>query len=157
MVHDGLWCAFDGVHMIVHGSHVAAEYEVSREQQDRWALRSHQRAIAAIDSGKMAEEIVPVKVKGRKGESCVDTDEAPRRDTTLEKLEGLKPVFVKDGTVTAGNAPGVNDGACALVISSSDKAEELGTRPSLASSGMRQWGWKPAIFLSLRPMPFRNS
>ncbi|MGF7087570.1 acetyl-CoA C-acetyltransferase [Kroppenstedtia sanguinis] len=146
MVHDGLWCAFDGVHMIVHGSHVAAEYEVSREQQDRWALRSHQRAIAAIDSGKLAEEIVPVQVRGRKGESCVDTDEAPRRDTTLEKLAGLKPVFVKDGTVTAGNAPGVNDGACALVIASSDKAEELGTRPVARILGHAAVGMEARYF-----------
>ncbi|PTX62475.1 acetyl-CoA C-acetyltransferase [Melghirimyces profundicolus] len=129
MIHDGLWCAFDGVHMVVHGSNVAAEYKVSREEQDRWALRSHERAVAAIESGKMAEEIIPVPVKGRKGETVVDTDEAPRRDTTLEKLAGLKPVFLKDGTVTAGNAPGVNDGACAMVLSSAEKAEELGAKP----------------------------
>lgn len=146
MVHDGLWCAFDGVHMIVHGSHVAAEYEVSREQQDRWALRSHQRAIASIDSGKLAEEIVPVQVRGRKGESCVDTDEAPRRDTTLEKLAGLKPVFLKDGTVTAGNAPGVNDGACALVIASSDKAEELRIRPAARILGHAAVGMEARYF-----------
>ncbi|MDA8353207.1 MAG: acetyl-CoA C-acetyltransferase [Firmicutes bacterium] len=129
MIHDGLWCAFDGVHMVVHGSNVAAEYKVSREEQDRWAARSHERAINAIDRGFMAEEIVPVTVKGRKGETVVDTDEAPRRDTSVEKLAGLKPVFLKDGSITAGNAPGVNDGACALVLSSADKAEELGARP----------------------------
>lgn len=129
MIHDGLWCAFDGVHMVVHGSNVAAEYKVSREEQDRWAARSHERAINAIDRGFMAEEIVPVTVKGRKGETVVDTDEAPRRDTSVEKLAGLKPVFLKDGSITAGNAPGVNDGACALVLSSANKAEELGARP----------------------------
>lgn len=129
MIHDGLWCAFDGVHMVVHGSNVAAEYKVSREEQDDWALRSHERAIQAIDSGKMAEEIVPVTVKGRHGEVEVDTDEAPRRDTTLEKLSGLKPVFLKDGTVTAGNAPGVNDGASALLLSSPEKAQEMGVKP----------------------------
>ncbi len=129
MIHDGLWCAFDGVHMVVHGSNVAAEYKVSREEQARWAARSHERAINAIDRGFMAEEIVPVTVKGRKGETVVDTDEAPRRDTSVEKLAGLKPVFLKDGSITAGNAPGVNDGACALVLSSADKAEELGARP----------------------------
>ena len=125
MIHDGLWCAFDGVHMVVHGSNVAAEYEVSREEQDRWAIRSHERAIAASDAGKLAEEIVPVTVKNRKGEVVVDVDEAPRRDTSLEKLASLSPVFLKDGTITAGNAPGVNDGAAALVLASPEKAAEL--------------------------------
>ncbi|MFC4077308.1 acetyl-CoA C-acetyltransferase [Salinithrix halophila] len=129
MIHDGLWCAFDGVHMIVHGSNIAAEYGVTREEQDRWAQRSHQRAVVAIDEGKLAEEIVPVTVKGRKGETVVDTDEAPRRDTTVDKLASLKPVFLKDGTVTAGNAPGVNDGACALVLASDSKVEALGVKP----------------------------
>ncbi|EGK10404.1 acetyl-CoA acetyltransferase [Desmospora sp. 8437] len=146
MIHDGLWCAFDGVHMVVHGSNVAAEYKVSREEQDRWALRSHQLATAAIDSGKLAEEIVPVKVTGRKGETVVDTDEAPRRDTSLEKLESLKPVFLKDGTVTAGNAPGVNDGACALVLSSADKAEELGARPIARILGHAAVGMEARYF-----------
>ncbi|SDW39615.1 acetyl-CoA C-acetyltransferase [Marininema mesophilum] len=129
MIHDGLWCAFHDVHMIVHGSNTAGEYEVSREEQDEWAFRSHQRAAAAIEAGRLADEIVPVTVKSRKGETIIDTDEAPRKDTTLEKLIGLKPVFKKDGTVTAGNAPGVNDGACAMVLSSAQKAEELGVKP----------------------------
>jgi acetyl-CoA C-acetyltransferase len=129
MIHDGLWCAFDDVHMIVHGSNVAAEYGVSREDQDRWALRSHERAIEAIESGKLAEEIVPVTVKTKKQETVVDTDESPRRDTSLEKLAALPPVYLKDGTITAGNAPGVNDGAAALVLSSADKARELGAEP----------------------------
>ncbi|MBN2910951.1 acetyl-CoA C-acetyltransferase [Polycladomyces sp. WAk] len=129
MIHDGLWCAFDDVHMIVHGSNVAAEYGVSRGDQDRWALRSHERAIAAIESGKMAEEIVPVTVKTKKRELLVDTDESPRRDTSLDKLAALPPVYLKDGTITAGNAPGVNDGAAALVLSSADKARELGAEP----------------------------
>ncbi|MDN4592820.1 acetyl-CoA C-acetyltransferase [Polycladomyces subterraneus] len=129
MIHDGLWCAFDDVHMIVHGSNVAAEYGVSREEQDRWALRSHERAIAAIESGKLAEEIVPVTVKTKKHETVVDTDESPRRDTSLEKLASLSPVYLKDGTITAGNAPGVNDGAAALVLSSANKARELGVEP----------------------------
>ncbi|QKI83550.1 acetyl-CoA C-acetyltransferase [Kroppenstedtia eburnea] len=146
MIHDGLWCAFDGVHMVVHGSNVAAEYKVSREEQDRWALRSHQLATTAIDSGKLAEEIVPVKVTGRKGETVVDTDEAPRRDTSLEKLGSLKPVFLKDGTVTAGNAPGVNDGACALVLSSADKAEELGARPIARILGHAAVGMEARYF-----------
>lgn len=146
MIHDGLWCAFDGVHMVVHGSNVAAEYAVSREEQDEWALRSHQRAIAAIDSGKMAEEIVPVTVKTRKGEVVVDTDESPRRDTSLEKLASLPPVFLKDGSITAGNAPGVNDGAAALVLSSAKKAEELGIKPVARILGHAAVGMEARYF-----------
>jgi acetyl-CoA C-acetyltransferase len=129
MIHDGLWCAFHDVHMIVHGSNTAKKYEVSREEQDRWALRSHQRAIAAIESGKLAEEIVPVKIKTKKGEIVVSEDESVRRDTSLEKLAKLSPVYLADGTITAGNAPGVNDGAAALVLASKEKAEKLGVKP----------------------------
>lgn len=130
MVYDGLTCAFHHVHMAVHGSNVAAEYQISREEQDRWALRSHVRAIAAIESGKFAEEILPVSVPQRKGEPVlIDTDECPRRDTSLEKLASLPPVFTKEGTITAGNAPGVNDGAGAVVVMSEEKAKELGKRP----------------------------
>lgn len=130
MVYDGLTCAFHHVHMAVHGSNVAAEYQISREEQDRWALRSHVRAIAAIESGKFAEEILPVSVPQRKGEPVlIDTDECPRRDTSLEKLSSLPPVFTKEGTITAGNAPGVNDGAGAVVVMSEEKAKELGKRP----------------------------
>jgi acetyl-CoA C-acetyltransferase len=129
MIHDGLWCAFDGVHMVVHGSHTADNHGVSREEQDRWALRSHERAVAAIEAGKLAEEIVPVTLQSRKGETVIDTDEAPRKDSTYEKLSALKPVFLKDGSITAGNAPGVNDGASALVLASATKAKELGATP----------------------------
>lgn len=129
MVHDGLWCAFDDVHMAVHGSRVAQEYGVDRKSQDEWALRSHERAIAAIANGKMGEEIVPFTVRRRKGAQRVDTDEAPRSDTSLEKLAQLPPIFDEEGTVTAGNAPGVNDGAGAFVLASAEKAETLGLRP----------------------------
>lgn len=129
MIHDGLWCAFDNVHMAVHGSTVAGEYNIGREAQDEWALRSHERAIAAIRDGRMAEEIVPYTVREKKGERLVETDEAPRSDTSIEKLAKLPPIFVEDGTVTAGNAPGVNDGAGALVLTAADKAEEWGVRP----------------------------
>jgi acetyl-CoA C-acetyltransferase len=146
MIHDGLWCAFDGVHMVVHGSNVAAEYAVSREEQDEWALRSHRRAIAAIDSGKLAEEIVPVTVKSRKKEVVVDQDESPRRDTSLEKLAALPPVFLKDGSITAGNAPGVNDGAAALVLASAKKAEELGIRPMARILGHAAVGMEARYF-----------
>ncbi len=130
MVHDGLWCSFYDRHMAVHGGEVAKEYGISREEQDEWALRSHQRAVAAIDGGRLKEEIVPVQVPQKKGDSVVvDTDEGPRRDTSIEKLRRLPPVFDPNNTVTAGNAPGVNDGAGALVIMSDAKARELGIKP----------------------------
>jgi acetyl-CoA C-acetyltransferase len=129
MLNDGLTDAYDGLHMAVHGSNVAAEYEISRESQDEWALRSQQRAIEAARQGKFKEEIVPVHVPQRKGDPIVvDTDEAPRA-TSLEQLAKLPPVFTKDGSITAGNAPGVNDGAGALVVMSEEKARELGIKP----------------------------
>ncbi|MBM7551800.1 acetyl-CoA C-acetyltransferase [Thalassobacillus pellis] len=127
MVHDGLTCSFDGVHMGNYGNNVANEYELSREAQDDWAYRSHQLAVKAIEDGKLAEEIVSVEVPQRKGEPVVvDTDEAPRRDTSKESLAKLRPVFDSNGTITAGNAPGVNDGACAMLLMSDEKAAELG-------------------------------
>ncbi|GAB6935000.1 MAG: acetyl-CoA C-acetyltransferase [Calditerricola sp.] len=130
MVYDGLTCAFHNVHMAVHGSNVAKEYGITREEQDAYALRSHQRAIAAIDSGKLAEEIVPVAVPQKKGDPVlVTTDEAPRRDTSLEALAKLPPIFIADGTITAGNAPGVNDGAGALVLMSAERARREGRKP----------------------------
>ncbi len=124
MLKDGLTNPFSGKHMAQEASEVAAELEMTRADMDRWSLRSHQRAIGAIDDGRMAEEIVPVVVKTRKRETVVDTDESPRRETTLEALAGLRPIFTTDGTHTAGNAPGVNDGACALVLASDDWARE---------------------------------
>jgi acetyl-CoA C-acetyltransferase len=129
MTYDGLTCTFDGLIMAEQNSMVAAEVGISREDQDAWALRSHQRAVAAIDEGRFADEIVPVTVKGRKGETVVDTDEGPRRDTSLEKLAALKPVFVTDGSTTAGNAPGVNDGAAAVVLASEEWAQAQGLTP----------------------------
>jgi acetyl-CoA C-acetyltransferase len=118
MVHDGLVSSFDGKHMVEQASFVSRELGISREDQDEWALRSHERAAAAIDEGRFREEIVAV------GE--VDADEGPRRDTSLEKLAKLPPVFDSDGTTTAGNAPGVNDGAGALVVTSEEFARERG-------------------------------
>lgn len=127
MVHDGLTCSFTGVHMGNYGNSTAEEFELTRAAQDEWSYRSHQRAIQAIENGKFAEEIVPVEVPQRKGESVtVDTDEAPRKDTSVEKLAKLRPAFNPNGTITAGNAPGVNDGACAFVVMSDKKAAELG-------------------------------
>ncbi|WP_297991289.1 acetyl-CoA C-acetyltransferase [Anoxybacillus sp.] len=130
MVYDGLTCSFTGVHMGIYGSETAKELGITREEQDRWAYRSHQLAIAAIESGKLAEEIVPVTVPQRKGEPItVAVDESPRKDTSLEKLAQLAPVFDPTGTITAGNAPGVNDGAAALVLMSEERAQKEGLTP----------------------------
>lgn len=136
MIHDGLSCSFTGVHMGTYGNSTASELEISREAQDEWALRSHERAIAAIESGKFAEEIVPVNVPQRKGAPVVvEQDEAPRKDTSLERLAKLAPVFNHDGTITAGNAPGVNDGAAALVLMSEEKALAEGRKPEAVIIG----------------------
>ncbi len=129
MVGDGLTCAVAGVHMGIHGGNVAAEEGVTREEQDAWALRSQQRAVAAQDNGVFAEEIVPVEIAGRKGTTVVDADEALRRDTSAEALVKLKPAFDPNSTVTAGNAPGVNDGAAATVIASEEWARRSGLVP----------------------------
>ncbi|RLL42860.1 acetyl-CoA C-acetyltransferase [Oceanobacillus piezotolerans] len=130
MIHDGLSCSFTGVHMGTYGNKTAEEFGLTREAQDEWALRSHSRAIKAIEEGKFAEEIVPVEVPQRKGDSIIiENDEAPRKDTTIEKLRSLRPAFGKDGTITAGNAPGVNDGAGAFVLMSDEKAKNLNKTP----------------------------
>jgi len=130
MVHDGLTCSFTGVHMGTYGNEVAEEMGITRAEQDEWALRSHQLALAAIDAGKLAEEIVPVEIPQRKGDPIVvSVDEAPRRDTSLEQLAKLRPVFGANGTITAGNAPGVNDGAAVLVLMNEERAEREGRTP----------------------------
>jgi acetyl-CoA C-acetyltransferase len=130
MLQDGLECPVTNVHMAVHGAKVAEEFKISREDQDQWALRSHQRAIKAEESGRFKEEILAVEVPAGKGKTTkVDKDEAPRADTTIDALRGLKPVFYEAGTVTAGNAPGVNDGAAVLLLMSAKKAKELGLKP----------------------------
>lgn len=131
MIYDGLSCSFspDRVHMGTYGNKTAEEFTLTREQQDEWSARSHERALLAIDNGKFAEEIVAVEIPQRKGDAVqVDTDEAPRRDTSLEGLAKLRPAFGKDGTITAGNAPGVNDGACALVLMNEERAEKEGKK-----------------------------
>ncbi|MBM7648328.1 acetyl-CoA C-acetyltransferase [Bacillus ectoiniformans] len=130
MIHDGLSCSFTGVHMGNYGNSTAEEFNLTREEQDDWAVRSHERAVAAMEAGKFEEEIVAVEVPQRKGEPVVVTqDEAPRKDTTKEVLEKLRPAFGKDGTITAGNAPGINDGAGALVLMSDERAEKEGKTP----------------------------
>ncbi|MDP4106517.1 MAG: acetyl-CoA C-acetyltransferase [Bacillota bacterium] len=130
MIYDGLTCSFTGVHMGTYGNATAKEMGITREEQDAWALRSHKRTVAAIENGKLAEEILPITVPQRKGDSIVvDRDEAPRADTSIERLSKLAPVFNFDGTITAGNAPGVNDGAAALVLMSEERALTEGRTP----------------------------
>jgi acetyl-CoA C-acetyltransferase len=126
MVHDGLTNPFSGKQMFVEATEVGEELEMTRADMDRWALRSHERVIAATDDGRLPEEIVPVTVKGRKGETVVEVDEAPRRDSSLEALAKLPGLAHKEGSHTAGNSPGVNDGAGALVLASEDWAEREG-------------------------------
>ena len=126
MINDGLTNPFSGKHMAQEASEVAAELEMTRADMDRWAVRSHELAIRATDEGRLPEEIVPVTIKGRKGDTVVEVDEAPRRDTNLESLAKLPPIFLKDGSHTAGNSPGVNDGGGALVVSSDEWAKANG-------------------------------
>jgi acetyl-CoA C-acetyltransferase len=130
VINDGLWCAFDDQHMGCTGEVVSERFHVSREEQDEYALNSHRKASAAIKAGKFRDEIVPVEIKQKKGAPVVfDTDEPVREDTSLDSLGKLKPAFKEGGTVTAGNAPGVNDGASAVVVTSADRARSLGVEP----------------------------
>jgi len=129
-VADGLTCAFSGVHMGTYGNAVAKEEGILRKEQDEWAYHSHMRAVAAQQSGSFQEEITPVAIPRRKGDALMITrDEAPRTDTSLEKLSQLRPVFGADGTITAGNAPGLNDGAAALVLMNEERARQEGRAP----------------------------
>src|SRR6476660_8380379 len=127
IIQDGLWCAFDDQHMGCTGEVVSERFHVSRVEQDEYAVNSHRKASAAIKAGKFKDEIVPVEIPQKKGSSIVfDTDEPVREDTTVEGLGKLKPAFNPEGTVTAGNAPGVNDGASAVVVTSAERAQALG-------------------------------
>lgn len=133
MISDGLWCAFNDYHMGVTAENLCSNYNLTREEQDEFAARSQQRATEAIDSGRFEEEIIPVHIPQRKGEPIeFKTDEYVKKGTTVEKLGGLRPAFKRDGSVTAGNASGINDGAAAVVVMSKQKAEELGL-PILAT------------------------
>ncbi len=141
---DGLWCPFEEWGMGDAAEFIADEYEVTREAMDRFALGSHQKAVAAMDAGKFKEEIVPVEISGRRGAvSLVETDEGPRRDTSLKALASLKPAFRPDGKVTAGNAPGLNDGAAALVVASRAHAESNGGAPLARIVGYAQAAVEP--------------
>lgn len=144
MVYDGLWCAFNDFHMGITGELVAEKYNLSRQELDEYALNSHRKAVAAIKAGKFKEEIVPVSVPQRKGEPIVvEVDEGPREDTSLEKLAKLRPAFKKDGVITAGNAPSVNDGASAVVVMSRERAEQAGIKPLAKITGYATGGTEP--------------
>ena len=152
MIRDGLWDAFNDYHMGITSENVAEKFGVTREDQDEVACRSQQRAIEAIKSGAFKEEIVPVTIKTKKGEKVFDTDEFPKEGTTMEVLAKLRPAFKKGGTVTAGNASGLNDGAAALVIMSADKAKELGIKPMAKIVSYASAGVDPAI-MGIGPIP----
>ena len=152
MIQDGLWCAFNDYHMGVTAENVAAKYGVSREDQDQLAFESQTKAIKAIDDGAFKQEILPVTIKGKKGDIVFDTDEFPKRDAALAKLATLKPAFKKDGTVTAGNASGINDGSAALVLMTADKAKALGLKPIARILGYGSGGVDPAL-MGMGPVP----
>lgn len=144
MLNDGLVCAMMGYHMGITAENLAERYNISREEQDQLALLSHERATFAINEGRFKDEIVPVNIETRKGTTVIDTDEHPKA-TSLEKLAKMKPAFKKDGTVTAGNASGINDGAAALILMSLDKANELGIRPLAKIVNTDNIGVEPEI------------
>jgi acetyl-CoA C-acetyltransferase len=145
LLYDALVDAFLGYHMGITAETLAEKYRITREEQDSWAALSHERAVAAIDGGLFKEEIVPFTISSRKGDTIVDTDEHPRADVTRESLAKLKPAFKKDGTVTAGNSSGVNDGAAALVVMSEEKADELGVAPVAKILSTATYGVKPEV------------
>jgi len=149
MIKDGLWEAYEDYHMGCCGENVADKYGIGRQEQDEYAVRSHQKAVAAIAAGRFKDEIVPVALPQKKGEptTVMENDETPRPDTTLDALSRLKPAFRENGTVTAGNAPGVNDGAAALVVTSAGKAKELGRPPLARIVAQASWGVEPAMVM----------
>ena len=148
MINDGLWCAFENYHMGCTGEVVADEYKISRAEQDEFAVNSHRKAAAAIKAGKFKDEIVAIEIPQKKGQTLVfDTDETVREDTTTDVLGKLKPAFKTEGTVTAGNAPGVNDGASALVVTSMRKARELGVEPMARIVAQATAGVEPRLVM----------
>jgi len=148
MIHDGLWDAYEDYHMGCTGEVVAERYGVTRQQQDEYAFESHRKAVAAIKAGKFKEEILPVPIPQKKGEPLMFADdESPREDTSLEALAKLKPAFKEGGTVTAGNAPGVNDGAAALVVTSAEAARSLRKKPMARVVAQAVSGVEPALVM----------
>jgi acetyl-CoA C-acetyltransferase len=153
MIADGLTCAINSCHMGVTAEEIVTRYGISREDQDAFAVESQQRAVRAIKDGRFVTEIVPVDVPQKKGDPRrVDTDEYPRADTSVERLKALRPAFKKDGSVTAGNASGINDGAAALIVSSDTKARELGIKPLARVLAYATAGVDPKI-MGMGPVP----
>ena len=151
MVNDGLWDAINDYHMGITAENVAEMYGLTREELDRFAVESQDKAVAAIANGKFKDEIVPVVIKGRKCETIVDTDEGLRSGTTIESLSKLKPAFKQDGIVTAGNSSGINDGAATVVLVAEEKVQELGLQPQAEWIGGALGGVDPAI-MDIGPM-----
>jgi acetyl-CoA C-acetyltransferase len=152
MIKDGLWDAFNGYHMGQTAENVAEKYQITREQQDTFAVASQNKAEAAITSGRFKDEIVPVTIKGRKGDTVVDTDEFPRFGVTVDTVAKLRPAFAKDGTVTAGNASGINDGAAAVVLMTAKEAERRGLEPLARIVSWAHAGVDPSI-MGTGPIP----
>ena len=146
MIHDGLWCSFGDTHMGITAENVAERFHLSREEQDEFAAQSQQKAEAAIKSGRFKDEIVPVEIPQRKGDPIIfDTDEFPRFGSTAEKLGKLKPAFAKQGTITAGNSSGINDGAAALLIMTAERALKMGIRPLAKIDSYSVEGCEPEL------------
>ncbi len=152
MIHDALTDAFNPIHMGITAENIVEKYNISREQQDEFAIASQQKAIAAIDNGVFKDEIVPITVKTRKEEIVVDTDEYPNRRTSLEKLSTLRPAFKKDGSVTAGNSSGINDGASIMMIASQEAVKKYNLKPLMEIVAFGQGGVDPSI-MGLGPTP----
>jgi acetyl-CoA C-acetyltransferase len=152
MIKDGLWDAFNGYHMGITAENLAEKYQVNREAQDAFAVSSQNKAEAARAAGRFKDEIVPVTIKGRKGDTVVDQDEYIRAGATIEGLQGLKPAFKKDGTVTAANASGLNDGAAALVLMSADEAAKRGAKVLARVASWASAGVDPSI-MGIGPVP----
>ncbi len=153
LTSDGLTCVFNQYHMGITAENLADKYSITREEQDKFSAWSQEKAVNAIETGKFKDEIVPVIIPQRKGEPVVfDTDEYPKKGSTAEKLSGLRPAFKKDGSVTAGNASGINDGAAAVVVMSRKKADELGIKPLVTIKGNASAGVDPSI-MGIGPVP----
>jgi acetyl-CoA C-acetyltransferase len=153
MIRDGLWCAFNDYHMGITAENLCERYEIGREEQDQFAASSQERAVKAIESGRFKDEIVPVSIPQRRGDDIIfDQDEHPRKGTTAESLSKLRPAFKKDGSVTAGNASGINDGAAAVMVMSRAKAEELGIKPLVTIKANASAGVDPSV-MGIGPVP----
>jgi acetyl-CoA C-acetyltransferase len=152
MIRDGLWDAFNGYHMGTTAENVAEKYQITREQQDEFALGSQQKAVAAIEAGRFKDEIAPVKISTRKGDVLVDTDEYPKAGSTIEGLAKLRPAFSKTGTVTAGNASGINDGAAGVILMSADDAAKRGVKPLARIVSWATAGVDPSV-MGTGPIP----